>query len=278
MTAWPGRDPELQTARRAMSIRPRRHIGRPFLIAGFAVLLMLPRLASAQAPPPQPPPPEPPPRLEVSAQFGFLDTRGNTSTQSLGAGGEFVWRPDPWTYSGKLVFAQNESADELTARSLAALFRAARSLTPRVSVYGQYDFLRDVFAGVEQRHVIEGGISYLAVDAAPHRLRFDVGLGYLHEERPVDDLDTATLTFAAPYRLTISPNSQFTYVPRFLLPFSDTGAWKFDQDVALAVAINTILSLKVSHTLRYSAAPPPGFDTTDTIMAISLVAKIKRPR
>lgn len=260
-----------------MPTKSSRQIGRRFLIV-FAMVFVLPRLASAQAPPQPAPPPEPPPRLEVSAQFGFLDTRGNTSTQSLGAGGDFIWRPDPWTYSGKLVFAQNESEDELTARSLAALFRSARALNPRLAVYGQYDFLRDVFAGVEQRHVIEGGLSYLAVDTAPHRLRFDVGLGYLHEERPDEDLNTATLTLAAPYRLTISPNSQLTYVPRFLFPFSDSGAWKFDQDVALTVAINTILSLKVSHTLRYSARPPAGFDKTDTIMAISLVAKIKRPQ
>jgi hypothetical protein len=36
--------------------------------------------------------------------------------------------------------------------------------------------------------------------------------------------------------------------------------------------------LKVSHILRYSAEPPVGFDKTDTIMAISLVAKVRRPR
>jgi hypothetical protein len=33
-----------------------------------------------------------------------------------------------------------------------------------------------------------------------------------------------------------------------------------------------------SHTLRYSAAPPEGFEKTDTIMAVSLVAKVQRPR
>lgn len=223
------------------------------------------------------PPPEPPPRLEASAQLTFLDTRGNSTSQSLGAGGEFVWRPNPWIYAGKLVFAQAESADELTARSLAGLFRASRSLNNRVAVYGQYDYLRDIFAGVEQRHVIEGGISLLAVNAPPHRLRFDAGLGYLHETRPDEDFDSATLSLGAGYRLAISPTSEFTYAPRFLLTLADTGAWKFDQDVALTAALNTILSLKVSHTLRYSAEPPVGFDKTDTIMAISLVAKLRRP-
>ena len=58
--------------------------------------------AFAQAPPP------PPPRLEASAQFTFLDTSGNSSSQSLGAGGDVVWRPAPWTYTAKALFAQAE--------------------------------------------------------------------------------------------------------------------------------------------------------------------------
>jgi putative salt-induced outer membrane protein len=242
------------------------------------IVLLLVSVASpafAQAPPA--PPPAPPPRLEASAQFTFLDTSGNSSAQSLGAGGDVVWRPDPWTYTAKALFAQAEDDGVLSARSFAGLFRASRALNERLSVYGQYDFLRDVFAGVEQRHVVEGGVAYLAVDRAPHRLRLDAGLGYLHEERPDQDLDSATLSLGAGYRLEISPTSEFTYEPRYLLPFSDTGNWKFNQDVALKVGLNTFLSLKVSHTLRYSADPPEGFEQTDRILAVSLVAKVKRP-
>jgi len=246
------------------------------LILFVLMYAMCARPAPAQTPAQ---PPEPPPRMEASAQFTFLDTHGNTSSQSLGAGGEAVWRPDPWTYAAKAIFAQTESDDELSARSFDGIFRASRALSPRLSAYGQYDFLRDVFAGVEQRHVIEGGLSYLAVDTRPHRLRLDAGLGYLFERRPEDEqFDSATLSLGAGYRLEISRTSEFTYEPRFLLTLADADAWKFDQDVALVVAVNTFLSLKLSHILRYSAQPPAGFENTDTIMAISLVAKMKRPR
>jgi putative salt-induced outer membrane protein len=232
----------------------------------------------AQTQPPAPAPEPPPPRLEASGQFAFLSTRGNADTQSLGAGGDLIFRPDPWTYRAKAVFAQTETEDEVSARSFAGLFRASRAVNTRLSFYGQYDFLRDVFAGVEQRHILEGGASYLAVDAPPHRLRLDAGLGYLYQEQPEDHFDSMTLSLGAAYRLAISSTSELTYEPRFLLPFADTGAWKFDQNAALAVALNSILSLKVSHTIRYSADPPEGFDTTDTIMAVSIVAKLQRPR
>jgi putative salt-induced outer membrane protein YdiY len=222
--------------------------------------------------------PEPPPRLEASGLFSFLDTRGNSDTQSLGAGGEMVYRPAPMTYRAKFAFAQTETEGDVSARSLAGLFRAARQVNPRLSAYGQYDFLRDEFAGVDHRHLIEGGVSYLAVDRAPHRLRLDAGLGYLYEDRPDGHFDSATLSLGAGYRLAISSTSELVYEPRFILPFVDAGQWKFDQDLALTVAINSILSLKVAHTIRYSNEPPDGFDTTDTIMAISLVAKVRRPQ
>ena len=246
--------------------------------AALLVLLACSHPALAQTPAPAAPP-EPPPRLEASAQFAFLDTRGNATAQSLGTGGDLVWRPDPWTYNAKAIFAQTESEGELDARSFAGLFRASRALNERWSVYGQYDFLRDVFAGVEQRHIVEGGLSYLVLKEEPQMLRFDAGLGYLYENRPNDaQFDSATLSLGALYRYAFSTTSEFRYEPRFLLTLADADAWKFDQTAALAVAINTFLSLKVAHTIRYSASPPEGFDKTDTIMAVSLVAKVKRPR
>jgi putative salt-induced outer membrane protein YdiY len=243
----------------------------------FSLIVGSSATAAAQTPAPPPPPPEVPPRLEASAQFTFLATTGNASTNTIGAGGEFTWRPDPWNYRGKLVFAQNESDDVLSARSFAGLFRASRKINERLSAYGQYDFLRDTFAGVQQRHIVEGGLSYIAVDRAPHRLRLDAGLGYLYEDGPGDEhFDSVTLSLGAAYRAAISETSEFLFEPRFILPLVDGGAYRYDQLAALNLGINSFLALKLSHTIRYSAEPPVGFDSTDTITAISIVARFKR--
>ena len=55
----------------------------------------------------------------------------------------------------------------LTAGALFYNFRAARKIAARVSAYGQYDYLRDRFAGVEHRNVFTGGLDYLLLDRAP---------------------------------------------------------------------------------------------------------------
>jgi len=75
----------------------------------------------------------------------------------------------------------------------------------------------------------------------------------------------------------LSKTSEFKYEPRYLLTLADTGAWKFDQEASLTAAITSIMALKLSHVIRYSADPPLGFEKTDRIMAISLVAKVTRP-
>jgi len=244
----------------------------------LALLASLVRVQPALSQPAATTPEGPPPRLEATGQFTFLNTQGNASAQSLGAGGTMTWRPDPWKYDAKTIFAQNESDDVLTARSIAASLRASRALTPRWSLYGQYDFLRDEFAGVDQRHVTEGGVSYTAVDANPHRLRLDAGIGYLNEHGTDEDFSSATVSIGAAYRLAISTNSEFTYEPRLLQPLGESGTLRFEHTAALTVALNTILSMKLAHVLRYSADPPPGFEKTDRITSVSLVAKLRRDR
>jgi putative salt-induced outer membrane protein YdiY len=252
----------------------------------------VPRLVAAQAPAKK----EPPPLLEASTQVAFLATAGNASTSTIGGGTDVLWRPDAWTHRFQLNFTQSETDNELSARSLGGRYRVSRVVSRRLSLYSQYDYLRDLFAGVEQRHVIEGGLSHVAIDDDRQRLQVDWGFGYLAERgsdadpdpdgpdddpdapEPKDDLNTATMTAAAAYRARISTTSTFIFEPRFLLTIGEVDAWKYDQVATLTADLTSILALKLAHTVRYSADPPPGFERTDTITAVSLVMKIRRDR
>jgi putative salt-induced outer membrane protein len=223
-------------------------------------------------------PPEPPPRLETTAQFGLLATTGNSSTQSLALGGEFAYRPGLWIHSGKIAFAQNEDEGTLKARSLAGNYRASRTLNPRLSAYGQYGYLRDIFAGIEHRHTVEGGLSYLAVDRAPHRLRLDGALGYEREiRRDAEDEGSAVAIGGLAYRWKFSETSEFNEEARVIAPLADLDGWKLEQVASLTAALTSILALRVANTIRYSHEPVPGFESTDTITSVALVMKFSRP-
>lgn len=249
------------------------------LSPAYVTLTLIALTASAGAQTPAPPAPsEPPPRLEASAQLGLLATTGNASAQSFGASGELISRPDPWIYAAKVAFAQTSDHDELRARSVTALARADRELSARWTTFGQYDYLRDVFAGVDDRQTIQGGLSYMAINARGHSLRLDGGFGYQHEGRlDAPDSDSAVFQGGPNYRWTISKTSEVAEDLKVTLPFSNSAQWKVDQSVSLTAAINSILSIKFTNIVRFVNQPVPGFESTDTITTFALVMRYRRP-
>jgi putative salt-induced outer membrane protein YdiY len=147
-----------------------------------------------------------------------------------------------------------------------------------LAAYGQYAYLRDIFAGVEHRNTVEGGLSYLAIDREPHRLRLDGALGFVNELRQdAEDSNSAAAIGGVAYRWRIAETSELSEEARITLPFADPGEWKGDQVIALTAAISTMFSLRVSNTIRYAHEPVPGFERTDTITSVALVMKVSRP-
>jgi putative salt-induced outer membrane protein len=253
------------------------HIGLRFRAATLLAFLWLNVVAGAAhaqtpAPPQQPPPP--PPRTEGSAEFAFVGTSGNSSTQTLGVGGEYIYRPSPWETSTKLKYVRNESDDELKAQSLVLVLRAQRPIRPKLAGYGQYGYQRDRFAGIRNRNAAEAGLAYTWIDRAPHKLSVDAGLGYAHEDRIAGtDLSTATLSTGGTYTLKISDTSEFGEDGHVVFSLSDGSDWRYANTAALTAKVTTIFSLKLSNAIRYVHQPVVGFKNTDVITAIALVAK-----
>ena len=226
----------------------------------------------------QPPPAEPPPRLEGTAQAALLATTGNASAQSLGFGGSLVWRPMPWVLKAKAAFAQAETDDELSARSTVAGIRGDWFMTTRTSLFAQYDFLRDVFAGVSHRSTVAGGLAYLLAEGPPHRLTIDGALGFEHESRVEEESkNVAIATGGVAYDWEISATSRIAEQLRYVQGLDSIDNWKLDQSIALTAAITSVLALKIANLVRYAHEPVPGFESTDTTTSVALVWTIKRP-
>ena len=61
---------------------------RSATLLAFLCLNVLAGAARGQTPAPPQQPPPPPPKTEGSAEFAFVGTSGNASTQTIGVGGE----------------------------------------------------------------------------------------------------------------------------------------------------------------------------------------------
>lgn len=238
-------------------------------LLAWTILGALPGRAHGQAPPPPPPP-----QREGSAEFAFVGTTGNASTQTIGLGGEYIYRPSPWETKLKINYVRNEAEDQLRAEAFLVALRAQRPIRPRLAGYGQYAYLRDRFAGILDRNTIEAGVAYTLIDQAPHKLIVDGGLGYANEQRLLgNDLSTAMLGAGGAYTLKISGTSELSEDGRFVFSLSDGDDWRYANVVSLTARLTTRLSLKVSNAIRYVNQPVVGFKGTDAITAIALVAK-----
>ena len=242
------------------------------LIVGTVVALIvfsaLSQLALAQTPPP------PPPEREGSAEFAFVGTTGNSSTETIGLGGEFIYRPSPWETKFKVSYVRNEAEDQLKAQALVLSLRAQRPIQPRLSGYGQYGYQRDRFAGILDRNAVEGGLAYSWLQDAPQKLIVDAGLGYANEQRLLgNNLSTATLSGGGLYTVKISDTSELTEDGHFVFALSNGRDWRYTNAVALTAKVSAVFSLKVSNTIRYLNLPVVGFRATDAVTAVALVAK-----
>jgi putative salt-induced outer membrane protein YdiY len=253
----------------------RRTIGL-ILFAGAMMLGPRPALAQDAVPPAPPPPPPPPPRTEFAGDFAFVGTSGNSDTQSFGLGAEYIHRPQDWEIRSKIGYVRNESDSDLTAESTAFMFRASHSVGHRLGYYGEYNYLRDQFAGISSRNDVVGGVSYLFVDTPRQQFMGNIGLGYSNEQRLVgDDLSTAIWTTGENYRLKLSSNAEFTDDFIFNESFSDAGDWRISHVAGVTAKLTSVFSLKVSNTFRYVHEPVAGFKSNDSITAVALVARFK---
>jgi putative salt-induced outer membrane protein len=138
--------------------------------------------------------------------------------------------------------------------------------------------LRDVFAGVDQRSTIAGGVAYKLIPGPPHRLTIDGGLGFQHESRVDEESENVAIaTAGVAYAWEITETSRLAEDFRYVQGLNSLDNWKLDQSIALTAAISSAFSLKVANIVRYANVPVPGFESTDTITSVALVWTIKRP-
>jgi putative salt-induced outer membrane protein YdiY len=225
--------------------------------------------------------------VQGSSELSFVSTTGNSTTQSIGAQGELFYRPrpTPWVFQTKVAFVRLTSNGDVKAKSLAVLFRGIRDLSPRLSTFGQYDYLRNLFAGVRHRNTLTSGVAYKAAVTKRQTLTLRAGFGAAIEQRLIDRTDTSgapteasmvtrgTATEDMSYALKLSATSDVTDDLHVEESVADAGDWRFNNQLALTTRIVSIVSLKVSNVVRYVNEPVPTFERTDTVTSVSFVVK-----
>ena len=236
------------------------------IIALVAVVALVPLMALAQEP-------EPADVWSGTAEVSFVSTSGNTDIRTLGVGGEIEYRPNDWSGLAKIAFIESEADDVVNARSFSALLQVSRRLSPRLEAYARGGYLKDTFAGIDDRISSEGGISYAIATTVPHALTTLIGFGFTREVRVgADDLSLVTANATLQYSWALSETSTLTDETAATADMKNAGDWRFTNAVGLTAGLNGIFSLRFSQKLTYLNEPVRGFRQTDVVVAAALVA------
>ena len=221
--------------------------------------------------------PESPPRWDVSSELSVASTGGNTSTRAVGLGGSLTHRYQATTSTASIAFFTNQVDGVTEAESIAARIRHGIHVRDRLQIFGEGSYGRDRFAGLDDRVVVTGGLSYATSPTRPHVITADGGFGFTSEDR----LDGRHLRFASAtgvvrYAWKIKPGADVTQDVRLNADLQSAANWYGTTATAVTVTVTRVVSLRFSHALEYRHAPVAGFGRTDARTAIALVLSVRQ--
>src|SRR5262245_34153012 len=240
------------------------------------------------------------------ADFSAIVTSGNSETTSFALTNKYVYK---WTGSDSsvdLAALRTESTTrtvsnpdgtvvetqttEKTAENFLFGAKYRRGLDRKLYWYAGAGWLRNEFAGVEDRYSAGAGIGYAFVKSDKQSFVGEVGADYTDETQVGGtDAQFAGLRAYIAYERFISKTSKFTTDLEVLENLDDTEDYRAKSVTSLTASISTKTALKVSYTILYDHQPveqvippdptappgtPPGifvFDDVDTIFAASVV-------
>lgn len=234
----------------------------------MSALVFVASHASAEAPAAAPK------EFEGTAEVSSVITNGNTKNQTTGFGFDATYRPAPWSVNLKSKYMTTVSQEVQTQESFEASGRGARNLTDALETFLEYGYLKNRFAGTELRHTTTGGLAYGVIQTDDQKLRTELALGYIHEERTdFSKRGFMTGVLGLFYKLKLSATADLTHETKYLPNFQNSDDWRLSSETALSSAISSMLSSKISWRYEHVNAPPAGKIRGDTTTTVSILAK-----
>ncbi len=215
-------------------------------------------------------------RFSDELSFSLVNTTGNSDTLALAGKNEMKYKfTDKWTGSWGAGALYNKSDGNKTAERYFTNLRADYAIDERWYAYGLGSWLRDEFAGFDNRIGIGPGIGYKFLLGPEHFLLGETGLNYVYEDYSdpnEDDDQYLEGRLFGKYEWAFTEKTKFSQGLEYLQSLKDSGTWMLNSETALISAITDMLAIKISYSVFYNNDPRPSdLDKIDTIFATSLV-------
>ena len=215
-----------------------------------------------------------PKNYEGTAEVSSIVTNGNTKNQTTGLAMDLTYKPDPWLVNVKSKYLTTISQEIQTQESFEVAGRGGRKLSDLFDLFVEHTYLKNRFAGLENRYVTSAGAGYFALKNDKHTLKTELLLGYTDEERT--DLTRPQFMSGGGsilYKWKVAATSEFTHETKYQPNFATADDWRLVSETAVSAAISSMLSSKISWKYEHVNMPTAGKVKGDTTTMVSLLAK-----
>lgn len=215
----------------------------------------------------------PPPWFAMHADFGLVNTSGNTNVNTLNfSDAATLFTAHSNKVSQDLGITYGTVNNVVQTSLWTADVRDAYTLTPTVGFYGLVAFDRNVFAGIEDRFDESAGAALVPVHSGRHRLEIDLGASAVeqHATTPAGNLDYPGARGAFIYQYTFAKEA---YVQQSVDDLTDVDRASnslVNSKTSVVAPLSKHIALKAGYEIRYASDPPPGFRTTDRLLTTDL--------
>lgn len=210
-----------------------------------------------------------------NAEVSFVSTSGNSSVETLAAKNLYTLKfAEHLTFLWKIEALRGKSAGVLTAERYLTDLRLEHAYSRRTYSYVNTGWMRDTFAGVDDRVNVGLGGGYKFLDGPQSFLKSEAGISVV-EESYVDNTDRSYIEGRAfgEYVYAFTKKNKFTQSLEYLYDFDNTENYRYNTETAVTAALTDSLSLKVSYLIKYDNEPTPStLDKKDTIFSTAIMA------
>lgn len=202
-------------------------------------------------------------------ELGFVNTTGNTDTESLNAKLKVEnTRPD-WQHRVQLEILRASDKDVTTAERYDGRYRSQYALSDKDYLFGTLRYEDDRFAGYDQRTTEVVGYGRKILNTKSFKLDIEGGVGGRQSKQTTGtDTSEAIVRVAANFKWHISKTSAFSEDISIEKGEDNTVSESITE---LKLKINNSLAMKTTYTIKHNSVVPVGTKKTDTRMAVTLV-------
>jgi putative salt-induced outer membrane protein len=207
-------------------------------------------------------------------EAGLVKTTGNSETESLLLGVEFVRELEQWRHRMAASALSSEDSGETTAERYGFEWQTDYKLSDISWLLGAFRYESDEFSAYDNTQTLTFGYGRQLLDNAKHKLVGELGLGYREAELIGSGITEsgAIVRGLLDYVLVLTDNTEFSN--RFLVESGSDNTF-INNLAGLSVAMNDRFALKFGFEYRNNSDVPPGVDDTDTITSANLVYNFK---